>query len=268
MGTIEITNAKASAKIALNGAHIFHYQKHKEKPLLWLSKESEFEDGKAIRGGVPICWPWFGMPKDSSLMQHGFARTSKWQHTNTNKIDANTTEVVLTLLHSKESLKLFAYKFKLSLHVEIGECLKISLTTTNLDTKTFSITQALHSYFAVSNIEDVEIFGLEDKPYLDALTWQNKVQKNSIIFNQELDRVYQDVDKEIILKDKNRAIKIQNSNSRSVVVWNPWVDKCKRMSAMAEDAYKEFVCIESANAFDDKREIAPNESHTLSALIC
>ena len=263
---IELKNAKAHAKIALNGGHIFHYERVGQEPLLYLSEISDFEDGKSIRGGIPICWPWFGKPEDKTL-QHGFARTSKWTHVSTKEIDEDTTKVILKLNHSEETLKLFPYKFELALHVELGEHLKVELKTTNLDTKAFEITQALHTYFAVSHIDDVEISGLENKPYLDALTYKNEVQNGAITFSKEVDRVYQEVDKTIILKDKNRTLHVESIGSSSCVVWNPWIDKCSRMSAMKQDAYKEFVCIESANAFDDVRLILPNESHILKALI-
>ena len=263
---VEVKNAKANAKIALNGGHVFHYERVGEKPLLYLSEISNFEDGKSIRGGIPICWPWFGKPEDKTL-QHGFARTSIWTHFKTTNLDENTTEVILKLNHSQESLKLFPYKFELALHVEVGEHLKVELKTTNLDIKAFEITQALHTYFDISHIDDVEISGLENKPYLDALTYKNEVQRGVITFSKEVDRVYQKVDKPIILKDKNRTLHVESSGSSSAVIWNPWIDKCSRMSAMRQDAYKEFVCIESANAFDDVRLILPNELHILKVLI-
>ena len=263
---VEVKNNKAFAKIALNGGHIFHYERVGQEPLLWLSETSDFEDGKSIRGGIPICWPWFGKPEGKTL-QHGFARTSKWTHESTTEVDADTTVVILKLNHSEETLKLFPYKFELALHVEVGESLKVELKTTNLDTKAFEITQALHTYFSVSHIDDIEISGLENKPYLDALTWKKEVQNGVITFNQEVDRVYQGIDKVIVLKDKTRTLHVDGSGSASAVIWNPWIDKCARMSAMKKDAYKEFVCIETANAFDDKRTIFPNQSHILKVVI-
>lgn len=267
---IEVKNNSAYAKIALNGAQVFHYERVGEKSLLWLSEISDFKEGKSIRGGIPICWPWFGKPQDKTL-QHGFARTLKWTHISTDEIDSNTTQVILKLQHSQESLKLFPYKFELALHVEIGDGLKLKLKTTNLDTKTFEITQALHTYFAVSNIDDVEISGLENKPYLDALIWKNEIQKGVITFDKEVDRVYQKVDNKINIKDKNTTLHVENSGSSSVVVWNPWIDKCQRMSLdkndMKKEAYKEFVCVESANAFEDFIVLKPDESHTLEAFI-
>jgi glucose-6-phosphate 1-epimerase len=271
MEIIEINNASANAKIALQGAHIFHYQRVEEENILWLSEMSDFEIGKAIRGGIPICWPWFGTPKDESLPAHGFARTALYKLVSINEVDANTTIVTLELNHSKQSLELWPYEFKLELFITISDKLSLELKTTNLDSKTFEITQAFHAYFNVSDILHVEIQGLENKPYLDAPTWQNEVQEGLITFNQEVDRVYQEVDTQIVLKDEEHTLHVENTGSSSVIVWNPWIDKCKRMALgkndMKEDAYKEFVCIESANAFDDSITIEPNKSHTLKAVI-
>jgi glucose-6-phosphate 1-epimerase len=168
---------------------------------------------------------------------------------------------------SEQSLKLWRYKFELELHVVISDKLTMELKTTNIDDKEFEITQAFHTYFPVSHISHVNIKGLDKKPYLDALTYKTEVQSGDIIFNQEVDRVYQEVEGEIVLQDKNRTIRIQNEGSSCVVVWNPWIEKTKRMSAMKDDAYESMVCIESANAFDDSRVIKPSESHTLKAVI-
>jgi glucose-6-phosphate 1-epimerase len=263
---IQVNNNSASAKIALQGAHVFHYARKDEKPLLWLSEISDFKQGKAIRGGIPICWPSFGM-NNPDLPQHGFARTTLFEHLLTKEIDANTTEVILILKHSQETLKLWPYKFELELKITVCDKLSMELTTRNLDAKTFTITQALHTYFDISHISDVSINGLDKKPYLDALTNKQEVQSGDIIFREEVDRVYQDVDSEILLRDKDRTIQIQNEGSSSVVVWNPWIQKAKRMSAMKDEAYNDFVCIESANAFDDFVKIKPNCSHTLKAVI-
>ncbi len=266
MEIIEVNNDRASAKIALQGAHIFHYARDGERPLLWLSETSDFEDGKAIRGGVPICWPSFGM-NNPRLPQHGFARTALFEHVSTKELGDDTTEVILKLRDSKESLKLWAYKFELEMKITISDSLEMELTTTNLDDKSFEITQALHSYFNISNISNVKVKGLETKPYLNALNSEQCVQDGDIVFEEEIDRVYQEVSNGIELIDKNRTINIKNEGSSSVVVWNPWIEKAKRMSAMRDDAYKEFVCIESANAFEDFVVLEPTQIHTLKATI-
>lgn len=264
---LEVNNDSASAKIALQGAHIFRYKRKGEEPLLWLSSESDFKLGHAIRGGVPICWPSFGM-NNPELPQHGFARVFMWKFMDSKEIDRKSTQIHFRLEDSKESRKLWAYKFCLDLKVSVSDKLTMELTTTNTDEKTFKITQALHTYFKVSNISNIVIKGLSEKPFLDTVTNKQCKEKGDILFNKETDRVYQEIEDEISLTDKNRIISIKNEGSSSVVVWNPWIEKCKRMSAMSDEAYKEFVCIESANAFDDFRVLKPKEAHTLKATIC
>ncbi|MEN8302836.1 MAG: D-hexose-6-phosphate mutarotase [Campylobacterota bacterium] len=263
---IEIENSSARAKIALQGAHVFEYERKGEDELFWLSEISDFERGKAIRGGVPICWPSFGM-NNPELPQHGFARTSLFKCTSREDVDADTTEVELRLTHSEESLKLWNYKYELVLKVTISDKLAIELKTINRDEKEFKLTQALHSYFRLSDISNAVVRGLDKKPCFDALRDENSIQNGDITFNQEFDKVFQHVDNELLLQDKEKTIKIKNEGSSSVVVWNPWIEKCKRMSAMKDEAYREFVCIESANAFEDFVVLKPKEEHTLIATI-
>jgi glucose-6-phosphate 1-epimerase len=143
----------------------------------------------------------------------------------------------------------------------------VELTTLNKDKKSFKITQALHSYFSVTNISDVRVKGLDSKPYLDALSGMISHQVGEITFDTEIDRVYQEVDNTLYLEDENRTVSIENAGSMSCVVWNPWIQKCKRMSAMDDEAYKEFVCIETANAYADFKVLEPGESHTLQTTI-
>ncbi len=263
---LEIKNESATAKIALQGAHIFEYKRSNNEEVLWLSEVSDFETGKAIRGGVPICWPSFGM-NNPDLPQHGFARTSLFEFVASREIDSSTTEVELRLTHSKESLELWNYKFELVLKVTISDKLTIELETTNLDEKEFKLTQALHSYFKLSDISNAVVKGLDKKPCFDALTGKTTIQDGDIIFTGEFDKVFQEVDNALILKDREKTISINNEGSSSVVVWNPWIEKCSRMSAMKDDAYKEFVCIESANAFEDFVVLKPNRGYTLKAII-
>ncbi|MBS4068748.1 MAG: D-hexose-6-phosphate mutarotase [Sulfurimonas sp. RIFOXYB2_FULL_37_5] len=264
---IEIKNSAAEAKIALQGAHIFHYKRADEEQILWLSEVSDFEYGKAIRGGVPICWPWFGFNENKNLPQHGFARVSMWEFIKSDESDEKSSSLIFRLTHGSQTLKMWRYKFELELHVTISDKLTMELKTTNLDCESFVLTQALHTYFKVSHISHALIKGLDKKPYLDALTWKNEIQEGDITFNQEVDRVYQEVTDEIILRDENREIHIKNSGSSSTVVWNPWIEKTLRMSAMNENAYEHMLCIESANAFDDRKVLKPQSSYTIKAVI-
>jgi len=261
---IEINNDNASAKIALTGAHIFKYKQKNSDDLLWMSKENKFDIGKALRGGIPICWPAFGM-NNPQLMQHGFARNSLFTLKHINEINRGKTELNLQLTHSEQSLLVWNYKFQLNVKITISNKLEVEIQTINLDTKEFILTQALHTYFNISNIFDVTISNLDKKIYYDALDAKIKVQNGDIKFTKEFDSVYQEINDKIILTDKNRTIEIKSDGSSSAVIWNPWSFKASNMSIMKESDYKEFVCIESANAFLDCKTLEPMKSHTLKA---
>lgn len=263
---IEVSNAKASAKIALQGAHIFEFKRQGEADILWLSQTSAFEEGVAIRGGIPICWPRFGN-SDTTLPAHGFSRTAHFEHSSMLEIDEDTTQVTLSLEDDQATRQIWDFAFKLEVIFTISKTLSVEMKTTNRDPKEFLITQALHTYFDVSDIENVVIKGLENRPYLDTLNGENHIQKDAIIINAECDRVYQEVDKDIFLEDKNRVVKLEALGSSSAIVWNPWIEKGSRMSGMKADAYREFVCIETANAFDDFVLIKTGESHSLKVTL-
>lgn len=265
---INIKNDFASAKIALQGAQVYQYTRKDEDDILWVSDTSDFEYGKKIRGGVPVCWPWFGMQETNpEYPQHGFARTALFELLETKEIDTNISQVTLKLNNSKDTLLMWPYYFELLVKITVGDKLIMELTTTNMDEVPFEITQAFHTYFNISNISNITIVGLNDKPYFDALSDEQCKQNGDITFNQEVDRVYQEVNNEIKLVDKQRTIKIKNDFSSSVIVWNPWIDKCKRLAGLRDDAYNNFVCIESANAMKDFIVLEPQDSHTLRATI-
>lgn len=264
---LEVQNKVAKAKIALQGAHIFQYKKIGKIPVLWLSEVSEFKAGRAIRGGVPLCWPWFGMnKKDINMPQHGFVRTMIWQLVESTETD-DCTELTLILSSSDETMRLWPYKFELTYKIKIAEELTLELITKNCDLEAFTITQALHTYFNISNILKVYVSGLENKPYFDSLQQENYLDSESILFNEEIDRVYQGVNNPILLVDVDRTYTVTNYGSSSLVVWNPWLEKSTKMSGMEANSYEGMLCIESANALDDFKTIEPNETHSLKATI-
>lgn len=265
---IEVINKNCCARVAVQGAHLFHYQQHDKKPLLWLSEKSLFENGRAIRGGIPICWPWFGKhTTDVDLPQHGFARTSMWTLVETAEADESSTELLLQLEDSPESLKLWPYQFRLQLHIVLSSDLQIDLTTKNCTSAPFTISSALHTYFAVDNIDTVSVEGLKNCCYFDALTKKKKTQKGNIRIREEIDRVYQNVPPFLKLNDHERSIQISSKGSSSAVVWNPWIEKSATMVDMSQNAYKSMLCIETTNALDDARSLGPEDKHTLTVKI-
>jgi len=263
---IELSNASMCAKIALQGAHIFEYKSHSGEDVLWLSPTSDFAYGKAIRGGIPICWPRFGN-SDKSMPAHGFSRTALFAFEGVEVLNEHTLQAKFFLEDSQESRKIWDYSFRVEVIFTLGEHLEVEILTNNCDTKEFLLTQALHTYLSVSEIQNIRIEGLESKEYLDTLTNTKHTEATPITINAECDRVYQGVDKPITLRDKSRSVTLYTEGSASAIVWNPWVEKGSRMSGMRADAYREFVCIESANAFEDFRVLQPNASHSLKVKI-
>ncbi|MEJ2500407.1 MAG: D-hexose-6-phosphate mutarotase [Campylobacterales bacterium] len=269
--TVEICNAAAAAKIALQGAQIYEYARHGEPELLWVSPEARFEPGKAVRGGVPVCWPWFGKDAEHpERPQHGFVRTALWRLESVEEPDDLMSIVTLSLDHTQVEQPWFLFRFRLTVQLRIGRELSVSLTTENRDDKPFEITEALHTYFNIGAIAALSIVGLEGVTYADALDgFSRKCSDASIGIVQETDRVYLDTEDEVILLDERlgRSVIVGKSGSRSTVVWNPWIDKAKRMEDFADESYTSMVCIETANALTNTVTVNPGDSHTIAQSI-
>lgn len=263
---IEVRNKKAEAKIALQGAHIFHFQARGRPSLLWLSTLSAFEKGTAIRGGVPICFPWFGKAKKTaSLPQHGFARTAMWELLKQHEPDENTTELTLVLCSSATTKKLWDYDFELRLKIVITSELQISLCVHNKDIRTFEISTALHSYFNVSNIHNVHLNGLDGCAYYDDLLQKESKQVSNLTIDKEVDRYYWGIYEPVSLVDENFTIALEQKGTNTMVVWNPWTEK--KMQDMSNDAYRQMLCLETAQRGSDAAIVAPDESCTISVSI-
>ena len=251
-----------SIKYTLQGAHLFYWQPSTfPDPVIFCSKKALFQQGKAIRGGVPICWPWFG-PKDG-LAQHGFVRTLDWK-LNLEETSEIEHKIRFSISEDSFTLSMFPYKFHLFLDIiETNETLSIALTTTNTDELPFDITSALHTYFHIGDISEIYIDGLQHHSYIDKIDNLKKTQKeNRLKINGETDRIYQTSDTTTIYDPiLQRKIKIEHTAS-SIVIWNPWEEKSKAIADLEEDDYKKFICVESAIA-PERVTILPQQSHTL-----
>lgn len=256
--------------VSLFGAHVLSYKPAGQAPLLWLSKFAQFKPDKAIRGGIPLVWPWFGShPADSHKPSHGFARISQWQVGQT-AVTAQGTQLHLTLSSSAKTDLLWPHPFHLELIVTLADVLRIALVTKNVGERPFSYSQALHTYFAVNHSHQVQIQGLDGCTFIDKLANNGRfVQDGSLTITQETDRIYLDTPDIIWLDDVGgqRRIKIQSEGSRSAVVWNPWVDKAQRMADFGDSEYQQMICIETANVADDQITLSPGAAHSLTAVI-
>lgn len=263
---IEIENSVASAKIALQGAQLFDYTIKGKGSVLFLSETADFKKGKAIRGGIPICWPWFGVnAQDSSLPRHGFARTSLWRYVSTEMLNESKTKVTLELQSSPQTLELWPYDFRLTLDIYISEELRIELSTLNRDTKSFDISSALHTYLKIDDIYKTVVNGLEESRYFDKTTNCWNKQESPIDFTKEIDRIYQNVDNDVIVKDSILSHTIKSEGTKTIVVWNP--AKVLAESMLDLSHYAQMLCVESANVLDDTVTLNPSESHSLVQVI-
>jgi len=241
---ITIDNRLASAKIALQGAHIMQWKPHDIKnEVLWLSSNTRYMHGRSIRGGVPICWPWFGAhPTDGSFCPHGFARVIPWRINEVIDLENGATKVTFVMLPTPEVNRQLSYQFNLEFSITIGSSIHLDLKTTNLSEQPFLIGEGYHTYFQISDIENIEVTGLENKIYSDkARGYKKFTQEDQIKFDAEFDRVYLNTKDTCVIHDKgfDRKIIVQKENSESTVIWTPWDKKVKTMVDMGtEDEWK------------------------------
>lgn len=265
---VEISTSHGSASVALHGGHVLHYTPYNQKPVLWMSEKAVFSPGKAIRGGIPVCWPWFGPhPSNPELPAHGLARVSNWVVTSTDQND-DSVSIEMELQSDESSLALWPHLFVLTIRITLGKSLNVALTAHNNGGEAMICSAALHSYFAISDISQIQITGLEGTRFRDQLdNDQIKVDHSAITIDQEVDRVYHDTDSTCKIIDSNwkRRITVAKSGSNSTVVWNPWITKSARMADFGDDEYLTMVCVETTNADADTITIRPGEKHTLVA---
>ncbi|MDA3929019.1 MAG: D-hexose-6-phosphate mutarotase [Prolixibacteraceae bacterium] len=268
---IDVMNKYAEATISLYGGHIIQYKPYDSFDVLWMSPDSNFEVGKAIRGGIPICFPWFGPHASDSLMPaHGFARLLNWEVTKTETTVKGETLITLELNSSEETKKYWPYDFKMELDLCIGSSFKVELRITNTGEKEFSYTSAIHTYFNVSEISNVQIEGLKGATYYSGFGNELLTQESNLIeISKEENRRYVNTESDIILHDSafNRKIKTSKKGSKVSVVWNPWSETAKAFKDMPDDGYQTFVCIEPANSYDDFIQLAPGENHSTVGVI-
>lgn len=267
---IEIQNQFASAAISLYGAQVLSFRPagHTED-LLFLSEQSLYQTGKAIRGGIPVCWPWFGPdPKGLQRPNHGFVRNRFWRLQASEMLADGQVRVRLAFDETLKQENTWRQPFELRLEVTIGRELSLKLTTCNRSDKAFSITQAFHSYFRVGRIQRVSIEGLDGCDYFDKLdqgTQKQHVGKLGV--TQEIDNVYIDVNQDLTLNDPvlKRRIRIHAPNTSTAVVWNPWTKAGKKMSDLANTDYRHFVCVEAGNIAFDLIAIPPGGEFSMAA---
>ncbi|NIE76617.1 D-hexose-6-phosphate mutarotase [Pantoea sp. Ap-967] len=275
-----ISSERAELLIAQQGAQILSYQRVGEPPLLWLSDQAIFRQGKSVRAGVPVCWPWFGnlqrnpasvqaMYQGEQAPAHGLARTRDWQLLAVEEQGADL-HILFTLPEARGNLPGWPHDVELTLQVVLGDELSVALTSRNLGNSPVTISQALHSYFAVSDVRQARVEGVEGLHYIETLAdWEQRQQTGALEFAGETDRIYLDTPSTLSIVDPKwaRRITLTSSGSRSAVIWNPWTERAQELADMADDGWQRMLCIETANVWGDVVELEPGASWALQVRI-
>ncbi len=269
LSQVKVATGRSTAEIYLHGAHLTHFQKTGEPPLLFLSARSQFIPGQPIRGGVPICFPWFG-PREGHGV-HGFARVTEWDLVATNPApcDGLTLRFRLPPAAAAADWPPFETEFA----VTITDQLTMELVTTNRSPdRPLEFENCLHTYFAVGDISAVSITGLQGTAFLDHATGAGGARRDGEIsplrIARETNRVYPDTTSAVEIRDENfrRIIRVEKFNSRSTVVWNPWTTQ-KLPDDFDPAEHQRMICVESGNVKQNRLSLPPGQTTTLKVVL-
>jgi glucose-6-phosphate 1-epimerase len=267
---VRITTPDVIGEIYLHGAHITSWKPYGAEEVLFLSSQSLWEDGRAIRGGIPICFPWFGgKTDDPKAPAHGFVRTKPWHLESISEV-GNVVTVSMFTENDETTQRWWPAEFRLVYRATFGRELSVELLVSNTGRTSLRFEEALHTYHRVGNINEVRLRGLDGIQYLDKTdSNRRKIQRGEIAITSETDRVYLDTGDALGLNDPvlHRATRVMKENSRTTVIWNPWVDKTRQLSDLQENDWTQMLCIETSNVSDLAVNLAPRQQHTIKARV-
>lgn len=267
---VRVTTPRVSGEVYLHGAHVTSWKPTEEEEALFVSSKTRWQDGTAIRGGVPVCFPWFSeRTEDPKSPAHGLVRTKSWQLEAITHADNNVT-VALSSSADAATKKYWLGEFNVLFCVTFGEQLRLELIVANRGDLSFRFEEALHAYYRVGNVEGVKLHGLGGVTYIDKTDGRKeKHQRGDVVLTGETDRIYRNTSAAVEIEDRGlrRRVLIAKEGSRDTVVWNPWTDKAKAMSDMGAEQWRQFVCVETCNVGDHGITLAEGQTHTMAALI-
>lgn len=289
LDALRIEHPAFHATLLLQGAQLIEFSPGPSRNnLLWLSNTATFKKGQSVRGGIPICWPWFGdinknphsiqqqiltmhNPQTNTLPAHGFVRNLDWAVTGIEE-SCHSVTVDLEISSTAETLKIWPFEFNLRARFIFSQQLEVQLTTTNLSDSAMHFSQALHTYFPTSDIHSTYIHNAHGARYIDALdNWQEKQQVGRLGFKQETDRLYffNSAEKEYELRIETpiQPLVLQNKNTASAVIWNPWIEKSLRLSQFSAEDYKTMFCIETASVLEDAKHLASQQRDSITLVL-
>jgi glucose-6-phosphate 1-epimerase len=247
---------------------VLTWQPAGQKPVIWMSEAAVFESGKSVRGGVPVCWPWFGAKEGQTA--HGFVRTRLWEVRETAVNAANQVVLRLGFADDAATRAIWNFVFDLELVVTVGSNLSMELITRNTGHQPFTLTEALHTYFCIGDISQTKVSGLDGTQYLDKVNqFAQTLQTGAVVFTGETDRIYFNTQADCLVEDQGmgRTIRISKTGSSASVVWNPWSEREKSFSDIAPGEYRGMVCVETANAGPHQIMLEPGAIQAMTLCI-
>ncbi|MCC6423275.1 MAG: D-hexose-6-phosphate mutarotase [Phycisphaerales bacterium] len=271
LARLSVSTPAADATIYLHGAHVAHYKPAGQRGLLFMSAASQYRTGRPIRGGIPICFPWFAAKVGNpEAPMHGFVRLGDWSVESIQR-SADGAAIVLGNKSNSATKMSFNADFELRYHILIGEKLDLTLEVRNTGEREFTFEEALHTYLAVADARKITIEGLENTEYVSKTeNLQRKTQSERLItIDREVDRVYQNTQTPCVLEDPGfgRTITVEKEGSHTTVVWNPWIDKARNMPDFGDEEWTGMVCIETANTAENAVKLEAGQTHRLRAMI-
>ena len=271
LAAVSVDTPSATGLVYLQGAHVAAWQPAGHSPVIWMSEQAVYAPGKALRGGVPICFPWFGAHAEhKQYPAHGFARTRGFAFRGARLDAQGRTELELTLESDAESDAFFPFAFLARFRVAFGESLGLEFEVVNRGAQAFTFEEALHSYFAVSDVKEASVHGLQGARYMDKVRAMSVFTEEAaeLRISGETDRVY-DSSATCRITDPGlkRAIVIEKSASASTVVWNPWAERAAQIADLGANAWPGMLCVESANVGPSKITLPRGATHLLRVTV-
>ena len=268
---VSIASPLASAEIYLHGAQVTSWQPAGAEEVIFLSERSHWEDGKAIRGGIPVCFPWFrGKADHPQAPAHGIVRAREWELDAVDTDDEDIVTVALSTKSDTSTYRWWPHEFRLELRITVGKTLQMSLNANNTGANPFRFEEALHTYFRVGDVEHVRVRALAGATFLDNMdSNREKIQQGDVRLARQTDNAYihTQAAAEVVDADLGHVLRTEKENSATTIVWNPWEEGSAKLTDLDDDEWRSMICVEAGNILGDAVTLDPGETHTMRSTI-
>ena len=270
LAKVRVHGPSSTGEIYLHGAHVTSWTPAHAEEVFFLSSKSRWEDGQAIRGGIPLCFPWFrAKADDPHAPSHGFVRTKSWELESVAQV-GDAVAVTMTTASGEDTRKWWPADFRLLYRVTFGSELTLELTLSNVGSMAARLEEALHCYFSVDSVAAARVHGLDGTHFLDnTRSNEERIQQGDVVVQEQTDNAYLNTQYPLELEDpeKRRRIHIAKENSLTTVVWNPWREGASKLNDLPNEEWTKMLCVEPCNILSGAVTVAPGQQHTIRARI-